>query len=141
MIKTRNLPSKKNQCYVSGMFIPDPGSEFFHPESSVKKNSGSRSASKNLRISSSENGFQALGNIIQDVHPRIRILIFYPSRIPGLKSTGSQIRNTGKNSLNFNIVLLRSVVYVPSPPLFSRRGSLCLNCLSVDGVGSCSLRD
>jgi hypothetical protein len=30
------------QCCGSRMFIPDPGSEFFHPGSRVKKDSGSR---------------------------------------------------------------------------------------------------
>jgi hypothetical protein len=33
-----------------GMFIPDPGSEFFHPGSRVKKIPGSASAPKNLSI-------------------------------------------------------------------------------------------
>jgi hypothetical protein len=49
--------------------IPDPGS-----------------ASKNLSISTQNNGFQGLGNMIRIVHPgsgsRTAILIFYPSRIP-----------------------------------------------------------
>ncbi len=40
------------QCCGSGMFIPDPGYEFFHPGSRVKKipDPRSRSASKNLSI-------------------------------------------------------------------------------------------
>jgi hypothetical protein len=52
-----------NQCCGCGMFIPDPtffhpGSEFFHPGSA-----------KNLSILTQKNGFQALGNMIRDVHP------------------------------------------------------------------------
>jgi len=35
---------------------------------------------------------RTFGNTIQDVHPGFRILIFYPSRIPGKKSTGFRIR-------------------------------------------------
>jgi hypothetical protein len=47
-----------------------------------------------------KNCFYALGNRIRDyVHPRIRILIFYPSRNPGVKKgTGSRIRNTAYQS-------------------------------------------
>jgi hypothetical protein len=64
----------------------DPGSEFFHPESRVKKipDLGSGSASKNLSIFDPNNCFQALGNMIRDVHPgsRIQVLVFYPSRVP-----------------------------------------------------------
>jgi hypothetical protein len=39
-------------CCGSEMIIPDPGSEFFHPGSGVKKilDAGSGSASKNLSI-------------------------------------------------------------------------------------------
>ncbi len=50
--------------------IPDPGTKLF--------------PSKNLSILTPKNGFQALRNMIRVVHPgsRIRILTFYPSRIP-----------------------------------------------------------
>jgi hypothetical protein len=44
-----------NQRCGYGMFFPGPGSEFFHPGSRVKKDSGS--ASKNLSIFNTENCF------------------------------------------------------------------------------------
>jgi hypothetical protein len=64
------------------MFIPDPGSEFFHPGFRIKKDSGS--ASKNLRIFNPKNCFKALGNMI-------RILSFYRTQpvSRGQKGTGS----------------------------------------------------
>ncbi len=52
------------------------------------------SASKNLIIFYPKNCFQALGNMIWDVHPGSGSSFFYPSRIPkpkGQKVTGSQI--------------------------------------------------
>ncbi len=87
------------QCWGSGMFIPDPEYEFFHPGSTVKKVSYPGSASKNLSIINQNNSFQTRGNMTRDVHcgSRIHILIFYPSRIvsdPG--STGQ----TGTRSVN-----------------------------------------
>jgi hypothetical protein len=55
-------------------------------EDQGQKDSGSGPASKNLMIFNPKNCFLALGNMIWDVHPgsgsRIRILIYYPSRIP-----------------------------------------------------------
>jgi hypothetical protein len=54
----------------SGMFIPDPGSDFFHPGSRFRifsiPNPGS--ASKRLSILTQKNGFHALGNMIWVVH-------------------------------------------------------------------------
>ncbi len=76
------------QCCGSGMFILDP--HYFHPRSRVKKIPGSRIRIrfKEFKYFNPKNCFQALGNMIQDVHSgsgsRIRILIFYPSRIPDL---------------------------------------------------------
>jgi hypothetical protein len=77
---------------IRAVFIPDPGS-----------------ASKNLSIllqkKPKKNGFQALENMIRVVHPgsRIRMLTFYPSRIPdprsrGQKDTGSWIPDPGSGS-------------------------------------------
>jgi hypothetical protein len=91
-------PFTYSQCCESGMLIPDPGSEFFHPGSRVKKiqNPGSGSASKNLKYFNpkivSKLSQLCSGMFIPD---RIRILIFYPSRIPapGVKKapdTGSE---------------------------------------------------
>jgi hypothetical protein len=64
----------------------NPGSEFFHPGSRVKKipNPISGPTSKNLSIFNPKKLFQVLGNMIRDVHPGSgsRILIFYPSWIP-----------------------------------------------------------
>jgi hypothetical protein len=55
------------------------------------------SASKNLSILAPKKWFITLGNMIRVVHPgsASRILIFYPSRIPGSKM--HRIRNTGDN--------------------------------------------
>jgi hypothetical protein len=68
------------------MFIPAPGTEFFHPGSRVKKipDPGSGSALKNLSILAQRLVSYLSENMIRDVHlgPQIRILIFYPSRIP-----------------------------------------------------------
>jgi hypothetical protein len=75
------------------MFIPDPGSDFFHPGSRVDKipDSGSGAASKNTEFSK-----------IRSVHPRSRIpdpgsgFFFHPvSRIRGSKNRRISIRNTG----------------------------------------------
>ncbi len=89
------------QCCGSGMFIPDP--TFFHLRSRIRIVSipDPGSASKNLSVLTQKNGFYTLKNIIRVFHPRsrIRILTFYPSRIPdpGVKKApdpGSRIRNT-----------------------------------------------
>jgi hypothetical protein len=56
MYKRRDVKLKKiirqEQCCGSGIFISDPGSEFFHPGSrvQVQKDPGSGSASKNVSI-------------------------------------------------------------------------------------------
>jgi hypothetical protein len=60
------------QSCGSGMFIPDPGSDFSIPDPGwVKKipDPGSGSASKYLSIFIPKNCFEALGNMIEDVHP------------------------------------------------------------------------
>jgi hypothetical protein len=58
------------QCCGSGMFIPDPGSDFFHPGSEL---SPSRILIKEFKYfnpkKSKKNGFQALKNMIRVVHP------------------------------------------------------------------------
>jgi hypothetical protein len=76
------------------MFIPDPGSR-------VKKiqDPGSGSASKNFKYFNPTNFFQALGNMIRDVHLGSG-LDFFPIPYPGSrgqKGIGSRIRirNTG----------------------------------------------
>jgi hypothetical protein len=51
------------------MFIPDPGSDFFHPGSRVKEIPDPGSVSKNLSIFNPKNCFLALGNMIWGVHP------------------------------------------------------------------------
>jgi hypothetical protein len=71
-----------SQCCGSGLFIPCPGFEFFHPGSRIKK------SLKNLSIFNLKKCFLALEKIIWDVHPS-RIRISFPSRIripdPGVK--------------------------------------------------------
>jgi hypothetical protein len=42
------LDADHSPCCGSGMFIPDPGSEFVHPGSRLKDQNDSGSASKNL---------------------------------------------------------------------------------------------
>ncbi len=61
------------------MFIPDP--TFFYPGSELFP---SRIRIKEFKDFDPKNGFKALGNMIRVVHPgsRIRILTFYPTRIP-----------------------------------------------------------
>jgi hypothetical protein len=94
IVDNHTLPS----CQISrsdSVAYPGPGSEFFpsrilpaYPGSRVKKipDPGSGSALRNLSVFNPKNCFQALGNKIRDIHPRsgsrIRILGFYPSRIP-----------------------------------------------------------
>jgi hypothetical protein len=76
------------------MFIPDPGSEFFHP-GSRNLDPGSLFASKNLGIF---NPKSCLGNMARDVHPDF---FFHPGSWDQ-KGTGSRICNTG----NFTKVLM-----------------------------------
>ena len=61
------------RCCGSGVFIPDSGSEFFHPGSRAKKNPDPHQTLQNC-----------LSSRIYDpgCSFRIRLLIFYPSRIP-----------------------------------------------------------
>jgi hypothetical protein len=56
------------QCCGSGMFILDP--HYFHPRSRVKKIPGSRIRIrfKEFKYFNPKNCFQALGNMIQNVH-------------------------------------------------------------------------
>ncbi len=75
------------QCCGSGMFIPDPGSNFF-PSRIPDPNChhpGSRIHIKEFKhFNPKKNGFWALENMIRVVHPwsRILMLTLYPSRIP-----------------------------------------------------------
>jgi hypothetical protein len=74
----------KKQCYGSGMFIPDRGSDFFpsripdpnclHPDPGY--------ASKNLSILTPRKWFLNSRKYDPGCSSRIRILTFYPSRIP-----------------------------------------------------------
>jgi hypothetical protein len=83
--KPKNL--QKNQCCGSGMFIPDleseffpsriPAANFFHP--------GSRICIKELNYFNPKKWFQSSRNYDPGCSSRIRILDFYPSRIPGSK--------------------------------------------------------
>jgi|688.fasta_scaffold2392201_1 hypothetical protein len=60
-----------NQCCGSDMFIPDPGSEFFHPGSRIQRLKDPGSASKNLSIFKPEKLFLScrIPYMIWDVHP------------------------------------------------------------------------
>ncbi len=57
------------QCYGSGMFVPDPGSEFFHPGSRIKMMPDPDPHIRILCIFNPKNCFKALGNMIRGVHP------------------------------------------------------------------------
>jgi hypothetical protein len=59
-----------------GLVFPDPGSDFFPSRIRIRI--------KEFKFFNPKNGFQALGNMIRVVHfgSLIRILTFYPSRIP-----------------------------------------------------------
>jgi hypothetical protein len=69
------------------MFNPDPGSEFFHPGSRVKKipDPGFGSTSKNLSIFNPKNCVLSSRKYDSGYSNRIWILMFYPSRIPDLE--------------------------------------------------------
>ncbi len=73
-----------NQCCGSGMFIPDPGSEFFPSRIRIFPPTGSRIRIKEFKyfnqLFQSSRGKDDLG-----CSSRILILIFYPSRIQGSK--------------------------------------------------------
>ncbi len=82
-----------SQCCWSLMFIPDPN--FFHPRSRIRYQKDSRSR---IRIRIKE--FKYFNPMFLNpwkydpgCSSRIRILIFYPPRIQGLKR--HRIRNTG----------------------------------------------
>jgi hypothetical protein len=52
--RKETMQNSYKQCCGSGMFIPDPGSEFFHPGSLVK-DPESGSASKKINIFNPKN--------------------------------------------------------------------------------------
>jgi hypothetical protein len=91
------------QCCGSGMFIPDPGSDFFPSRIQTFSIPDPGSSSKNLSILTPKNQkkwFLSSKIYDPDCSSRIRMLTFYPSRIPdpGVKKApnpGSRIRNTG----------------------------------------------
>ncbi len=80
------------QCCGSGMFISDSGSDFFHPGSDFfHPGSASSILTKKWFLSSRKYDLR--------FSSRIRILKFYPSRIPypgsrGQKGTGFRLRST-----------------------------------------------
>jgi hypothetical protein len=82
------------------MFIRDPGFEFFHPGSRVKKalDPGSGSATMINYFSPIKMKLMLAENIILDVYSgsRIRDVDFFPSRIQGSKKhrIPGRIRNT-----------------------------------------------
>ncbi len=72
------------QCCGSGLFIPDSGSELFDSGFRVKKipDPGSGSASKNPSLINPKKLFLNSRKYDRGCSSRIRILTFYPSRIP-----------------------------------------------------------
>jgi hypothetical protein len=89
------------QCCGSGMFIPDPGFEFFHPRS--------RSASKNLDIFCPKKLFQSSRKNYLGCLSRIRIFPHPRSRVQ--KSIGSATLHPTKDQL------LYYVQFVLQPPV------------------------
>ncbi len=76
------------QCCGSGMFIPDPGSDFFPSRIRTVSIPDPGSSSKNLSIltpKKPKNWFLSSKNYDPGCSSRIRMLTFYPSRIPGSK--------------------------------------------------------
>ncbi len=73
------------QCCGSGMFIPDPGSKFIPSRIPDPNFSLPGSSSKNKYFNPKNCFLSSFGNMNWAVPHRIRILIFYPSRIPGSK--------------------------------------------------------
>ncbi len=71
-----------NQSCGSGMFISDPGSQLFHPKSQIQGQKDSGSASENLSFFLLKKLFLRPLKYGPGCSSRIRILIFYPSRIP-----------------------------------------------------------
>ncbi len=71
------------QCCGSGMFIPDPGPEFFHPGSQIlgQNNSGSRIRIRIKEFKYIEPKNMFLTSRKYDPGCRIQILIFFLSRI------------------------------------------------------------
>ncbi len=88
------------QCCGSGMFIPDPGSDFFPSRIRTVSIPDPGSASKDLSILTPEKPkkwFLSSRKYDPGCSSRIRMLTFYPSRIPdpGVKKApdpGSRIR-------------------------------------------------
>jgi hypothetical protein len=64
------------------MFLPDPESEFFHPGSRDKNDSGSRIRIRIQELFSPKNCKKVLGKMIWDVHPGSR---FFSIPIQGVE--------------------------------------------------------
>jgi hypothetical protein len=82
------------------MFIPDPGSDFFHPGSRIRI-FPSRIRIKEFKYFNPKKGFLSSRKYDPGCSSRIRILTFYPSRIPDpgsrvQKGNGSRIRIVGR---------------------------------------------
>jgi hypothetical protein len=67
------------QCCGSGMFIPDPESEFFHPGSRVGKIPGP-DPHQRIKVFLTQKLFLSSLKYLLGCSSRIRILIFYPYR-------------------------------------------------------------
>ncbi len=96
--KFRSENISERQCGGSGMFIPDPGSDFFHPGSWIRTVSipDPGSSSKNLSIltlKKAKKWFLSSKSMIRVVHPgsRIRMLTFSHHGSRGQKGTQSRI--------------------------------------------------
>jgi hypothetical protein len=106
----KRKPACPGQCCWSGMLIPEPGSEFFHPGSRIQgqkiPDPVSRIHIKEfLRIFNLKNRFSRLSeDMIRDVYlgtgSPIRILIFTHPGSRDQKGTGSRIPSTVRCYLN-----------------------------------------
>jgi hypothetical protein len=72
LLKFRSVADPGCLSRIRLFSIPDPN--FFHPVSRIRI--------KEFKYINPKNGFEALGNMIRVCSSRIRILTFYPSRIP-----------------------------------------------------------
>jgi hypothetical protein len=96
------------------MFIPDPGSEFFHPGSRISGQKDPGSASKNLNIFNAKNCFYALGKMIWDDNPGSGFFSHSRSRTPIPDPTAKKAPDPGSTTLAGSYMAGAGYVLVPT---------------------------
>ncbi len=105
----KNPKTKNSQCWGSGMFIPEPN--FSTPDPGSKRfripDPGSASRNTGISVFNPKKCFSAIGNMISDVHPRIRIPIpgswFLPIPDPGVKKAPDPVSKTPTSCIGHQI--------------------------------------